>query len=693
MSKNLYNIISEKLWTESSETDKKRLFEMLIVVVLVLLATTLNLLFGLLGSSANDCLLCDIGMIAVAILALTCLLNSKTDCVLNTFYTVPVFIYAYYISDFSQHTPLAETIYYSTWWLLAGAFFLMYFATSDSKIIFYFIIAFFTLVAHLQKANSLFDSFLSADSIFTHPIVAFLLLFTGTFILRNKYRKSAEIFSDQLRSLHQSVSKVFRNSEFPVAEIKAEHDTEGNVIKLIIEKVNNAFESEFKINLYEVKNQEANFIFELIFKDHFDLNKILLFSNQSTKEINLRKLERWYKFHILNPNYNTYFVILEDITKSKKKISELETAKKRYKVLLEAIPDMFFVIGKDGIYEDFVIKESDLFKLEDVNIVGNSIYDVGFPRNMAEKIHQCINSCIKNNSLETIEYSLKTHHGTYLFEMRLAKLNTRSVISVARDITRRKNAEFNLERAKKKAEESDRLKSVFLTNLSHEIRTPLNIITNFTRMLTEGNLGKSEKTELSDAISQNGTQLLNMINNTIHLSKIETDSVDISFNFCEINPLMRDIYNQYKPLIPDRRQVKINLNLDVPNSSFGFITDARMLKESLQILVDNAVKYTLKGEINVGYEMLRNEEVKFIISDTGIGIPKEELQNIFSRFYRVKNEINDTTSGSGIGLPIAQHYVNLLGGELSLSTEPDKGTTIQFSLPFKEGRGYLRVVS
>jgi hypothetical protein len=83
---------------------------------------------------------------------------------------------------------------------------------------------------------------------------------------------------------------------------------------------------------------------------------------------------------------------------------------------------MFFVIGKDGTYEDFVVKESDLYKLDDANIVGSTIFDVGFPQNMAEKILKCIHSCLKNNSIETIEYSLPTPNGTYLFEMRLAKL-------------------------------------------------------------------------------------------------------------------------------------------------------------------------------------------------------------------------------------------------------------------------------
>ena len=91
--------------------------------------------------------------------------------------------------------------------------------------------------------------------------------------------------------------------------------------------------------------------------------------------------------------------------------------------------------------------------------------------------------------------------------------------------------------------------------------------------------------------------------------------------------------------------------------------------------------------------MLGTDAVRFVVSDTGIGIPPEEKENIFSRFYRVKNEINDITSGSGIGLPIAQHYVQLLGGELKLESTPGKGATFSFDLPYKEGEGFLRVVS
>jgi signal transduction histidine kinase len=311
---------------------------------------------------------------------------------------------------------------------------------------------------------------------------------------------------------------------------------------------------------------------------------------------------------------------------------------------------------------------------------------------MADKIFDCIQDAIKTNSIETIEYSMNTPNGTFMFEMRIARLNPDSVISISRDITKRKTAEFKLEKALIKAEESDRLKSAFLANLSHEIRTPMNVITNFTRILAESDLDVQERMELNDAITLNGKQLLNMIDNTIHLSKIETQSIEVINKFCHINQLLREIYNHYYVLIPDSKDVKLRLKLNVPNKEFGFETDPLILTEVISLLVDNAVKYTLKGEITIDYEMIRNEKVKFIISDTGIGIPPEEHENIFRRFYRVHNEINNATSGSGLGLAIVQHYVEMLGGELKFESIPAHGTKFWFELPFNNGRGFLSVV-
>jgi PAS domain S-box-containing protein len=691
--KTFFHRITKRIWPGATDQERKKPGEILFSLAVILILAIIHLVYHLFSGNEDFCILSNAGFILAGFIAVACLIYRKTNCVLNASFSIPLLVYFCYISGLSVHTEISNTIYRSVGYLLAGALFLFLFSESKLKIVLYSVLSALTIGFQLVRGNSFIAWSDELNFAAAYPLIAFLLLITGGFLLRTKYDILTAQLKETLDSTIGGISAIIRESAFPIAEIKANRDGAGNVINLKITRVNHAFESTFKIHLHEVKEQDANYIFGLVLNEPFDLNRFLFPKDFKTKEFHARKLELWFNIHILKPGYGSYYILFENITRIKNKMAELENSKKRYKVLLEAIPDMFFVIDKNGTYEDFVIKESDLFKLKEVDIVGSTIFDVGFPVNMAEKILHCIHSCLKYNSLETIEYSMNTPNGTYLFEMRLAKLDSRSVISVSRDITRRKNAEFDLEKAKIKAEESDRLKSAFLANLSHEIRTPLNIITNFTRMLADLNPDSSERTELSNAILQNSTQLLNMIDNTIHLSKIETNGVDIKMDFCPINPLIRDIYIKYKTLISDEQQVKMMMKCDVPNASFGFVTDRRLLTETLQILADNAVKYTMEGEISLGYEMQGANAVKFIVSDTGIGIPTGEQTFIFSRFYRVKNSINEVTSGSGIGLPIAQHYVRLLGGELQLESTPGKGSIFSFTIPFTNGEGFLKVVN
>ncbi len=650
------------------------------------------LVYNLVFQSGEFCIICNIVLIVLPVLATICTLNGRLNCSLNVIFAIPLILYAYYFSDFNAHAPLNETINYTLIWLLAGFIYLIFLSPSNVRIRSFFLIGLLALGFHLMKANMLWDSIISTKPIVAHPLIIYVLFSLVFYLLRIKLNKIIKAQNKEINATKQSISKVLQDSAFSIAQLRAERDEEGNIIHFTVERVNNTFESSFKINLYEVQDQKADYIFNLIFKHKFDLNKIIQSKQKRHREFHAVQLERWYNIHVLQPDYNQFFILFEDITKIKDKIADLEESKRRYKVLLEAIPDIFFVIDKDGTYEDFVIKESDLFKVEDANIIGSTIFDVGFPGNMADKIYSCIQTSVKTNSIESIEYQMNTPNGTFLFEMRLAKLNNHSVISVARDITKRKTAEFKLEKALIKAEESDRLKSAFLANLSHEIRTPMNVITNFTRMLAETDMEQEDKLEITDAIAQNGKQLMNMIDNTIHLSKIETQTVTIDHKFCAVNALLRNIYNQYLIIIPDSKNIRLKLKVDVPNKEFGFETDQAILSETISLLVDNAVKYTMQGEITITYEMIRNEWIKFMVSDTGIGIPVEEHKNIFRRFYRVTNQINEATPGSGLGLPIVQHYAALLGGELEFTSEPGNGSSFWFSLPFRNGKGFLSVV-
>lgn len=691
--KKTYKILAEKFWAAKTSKETKQLFQLLLFWGVVAFLSLFLSVREFVVSNPQWCIVCNILLLSTAVLAIVCTLNARKDCAINVIFSLPVFIYTFYISDLTQHSPLMETVQLSAWWLMAGLVFLYYFSFLETRIIIYFFVSLALICFQLYKADHLNDSFSYFYPIVSNPILIFTAFFLITFYLRKQLISIIEIQKEEIDAKNEGINRVLQNSSSLIARLRAVRDEDGNITNLVVEKINNAFEAAFKRNLYEVQEQEAEYVFNLVFKSSFDVNKTVLFSKKRVTEFYAKNLDKWYKINVISPAYNSYYLVFEDITKIKKQITDLEASKRRYKVLLEAIPDIFFVIDKDGVYEDFVIKEGDLFKIEDANIIGSSIYEAGFPDKLAHKIYSCIQHCIKNNSIESIEYSLNTPNGTFMFEMRLAKLNANAVISVARDITKRKTAEFGLEKALTKAEESDRLKSAFLANLSHEIRTPMNIISNFTRMLADESLDGLERLQLTDAITQNGQQLLNMIDNTIHLAKIETENIAVNASFSKINPLLREIYNVYFAELPDTKDIRIKLNTDVATPEFGFATDSKMLKEVMTILVDNAVKYTLNGQVTFGFEMVRNDFIKFYVSDTGIGIPQEDFEHIFSRFYRVQNTINQSTSGSGIGLPIAQHYVSLLGGELQFESKVDKGSIFWFTLPFNEGRGYMKIVN
>ncbi|AHW62437.1 PAS domain S-box-containing protein [Draconibacterium orientale] len=693
MLKRIYKILAERFWAAKTDHEKRQLFQLLLFwEVAGVLSLFLSIRELILAAPKSD-LVSYLLLLSVSILGIVCTFNAKKNCATNVIFSLPVFIYAFYISDLTQHAPLIETVHLSVWWLMAGLVFLYYFSLMETRVIIYFFVSLALICFHLLKAGHLSDAFTYFDPFASNPVLIFTAFFLATFYLRKKLITNIEVLTEEINSKNEAIHRVLQNTSFLISRLRALRDEDGNITNLVVEKINNAFEAAFKRNLYEVQEQEAEYVFDLIFKGRFDVNKTVLFNKKSVTEFYADTLDKWFKIHVLNPSYNSYYLVFEDITKTKKQLADLEASKRRYKVLLEAIPDIFFVIDKDGIYEDFVIKEGNLFKIEDSNIIGSSIFNAGFPDKLAHKIYSCIQHCIKNDTIESIEYSLNTPNGTFMFEMRLAKLNANAVISVARDITKRKTAEFGLEKALVKAEESDRLKSAFLANLSHEIRTPMNIISNFTRMLADDSLDGLERLELTEAITQNGQQLLNMIDNTVHLAKIETENIPVHATFSKINPLLREIYNAYFAELPDSKDIRISLKTDVATPEFGFSTDPQLLKEAMTILVDNAVKYTLSGQVTFGFEMVRNDFVKFYVADTGIGIPEEDYEHIFSRFYRVQNKINQTTSGSGIGLPIAQHYVTLLGGELEFESKVDKGSNFWFMLPFSDGRGYMKIVS
>jgi len=184
---------------------------------------------------------------------------------------------------------------------------------------------------------------------------------------------------------------------------------------------------------------------------------------------------------------------------------------------------------------------------------------------------------------------------------------------------------------------------------------------------------------------------MDMINDMISLSKIESNQVVVERKFCHVNDIMLNLYREYSYDVSNR-PIRLKLSNENANPKFGVSTDKTILTEILQKLIDNAVKFTNEGEIEFGYELINRKELHFFVKDTGIGIEESQLHKVFERFHQLDNKTTREYEGTGLGLSIAQHYTDLLGGRLQVKSVINEGSTFFFSIPFTEGDGTLSIV-
>ena len=250
------------------------------------------------------------------------------------------------------------------------------------------------------------------------------------------------------------------------------------------------------------------------------------------------------------------------------------------------------------------------------------------------------------------------------------------------DITLRKEYEKELLLSKTKAEESDRLKSAFLSNLSHEIRTPLNAIIGFSSLLTDSDLSVAEKKNLSDVLYKNSNDLLKIIENLIEISEIETGQLVIKKSECRLNKLMHDLQDTFLADDYKGKQVKLNVRTEVRSEDFTILTDPLRVKQVLMSLLSNASKFTERGFIEFGYAFKDESTLMFYVIDTGIGIEPDKQKYIFNPFRQVDDSNTRKFGGMGLGLAISKHIVEKLGGKIWLTSIPGSGTTFYFTIPY-----------
>lgn len=240
------------------------------------------------------------------------------------------------------------------------------------------------------------------------------------------------------------------------------------------------------------------------------------------------------------------------------------------------------------------------------------------------------------------------------------------------NIQKRKTQELLLKDARLKAEAADKMKSKYLADMSHEIRTPLNAITGFAELMAFAD-SDEERISYYEIIKTNNQLLTQLVNDILDLSKIEADAITIAYLPIDVNELIGTIYASARLSMPEG----VVLMLESGADSCIFGTDGIRLLQLITNLVNNAIKNTHSGSITLGYSCLEDGHLRFYVRDTGVGIAKEKIENLFDRFVK----LNDYVEGIGLGLAICKSLIAKMGGSIYVESEEGKGSEFSFVLP------------
>ena len=378
--------------------------------------------------------------------------------------------------------------------------------------------------------------------------------------------------------------------------------------------------------------------------------------------------------------------ITRDITDVKVAEEVMLESQAKFKALFENAPLSIFRLDKNMKVVEYNHRFQKMFGYTDEELTNITKSDLLADADLEELV---IDTILETKEVNT-EIMMKRKNGEeFIANLTLALLEEgfkeMTIEGIVEDITQVAKARDEIIKAKDKAVEADRLKSLFLANMSHEIRTPMNAIIGFTNMLREDDITPEERNMFIDVIQSNGNALTSLIDSIVDFSKLETEQMSVSlgeFNFDTLFDSACD-YTQNMLVSAEKSHIKL-LRTKGSDNGIRIISDRHRLNQVLNHLISNAVKFTDNGEIEIGYNVL-DSQLAIFIRDTGIGIPKNKYNTIFDRFTKVNSDKNRLFGGTGIGLTISKGLVHLMGGTIEVSSELGKGSTFTIKLPLNNG--------
>lgn len=386
----------------------------------------------------------------------------------------------------------------------------------------------------------------------------------------------------------------------------------------------------------------------------------------------------------------TVLCIVRDITDVHKAEEDRRKNEEKYKTLFRNTPLGVFNFNHKGVILDC----NDYF----VRIIGSSREAlIGF--NMLERVNDAV---LKRRIKEAIDKGSSMYEGVYssvtaekhtpvkaffkcIYDSNGAFIDG---IGIVEDVSEQKEYEAQLVAAKRKAEESDRLKSSFMATMSHELRTPLNTVIGFSDMIDES-MPIDQILEFTQVITKSGKHLLSIIEDILDISLIDSGEVKLILEKFAIDELMEGLYNfaSQQKIAFDKDRIDVEIQLPESYKGIRLLGDVRKINKVFKHLIMNAVKFTRNGKIEFGIDEGKEagspDGVLLYVKDTGIGIPKEKHKLIFEIFRQADDSSTREFEGTGLGLTISRKLIKMMGGRVWLESEPGEGAAFYFELPLK----------
>lgn len=409
------------------------------------------------------------------------------------------------------------------------------------------------------------------------------------------------------------------------------------------------------------------------------------------------------RYHLLQNAVQMLAVILEKNKQEKlledekkflneivrERTSELQKKEEAFKALTDNSPDIIFRIDKKFRHLYASPNIMGLTGIEAKEFIGKTYRELEFPADLCTFWETEISNVFIDGKSVEKNYTYPGLNGDIILEWRIIpefddEGHIETVLSISRDITERKRFEEELKLARERAEESDQLKTIFLSNMSHEIRTPMNGILGFSRLLDKDNLPRDKRKQYIQVIDSSIHTLLRIISDIIEISKLEAGDVQLNYEKCNLNELLIELYDDFKEnkshLIHDNLLFEMDLEWD--GQDCFMLLDSNRFIQVFSYLLNNAFKFTQEGKITFGYKVNDND-LLFYVSDTGIGISSGNADKIFERFRQEDDSRTRQYGGNGLGLTISKMLIELMRGKIWFRSEKNVGSTFYFTLPNK----------